>query len=42
MNRTDFSNVSSYAAAFAVAVWSTAMIYAVALVPSASNLASVA
>ena len=42
MTRIDLSNLSSYAAALAVAVWSTATIYAVALVPSASSLASVA
>ncbi len=36
MNRFDFSNVSSYAAALAVAIWSTSMIYAAALVPAAS------
>ncbi len=42
MNRFDFSNVSSYAAALVVAIWSTSMIYAAALVPAASSVASVA
>ena len=42
MTRIDLSNLSSYAAAFAVAVWSTSMIYAATLVPAASTLASVA
>ena len=36
MNRFDLSNFSSYAAAIAVAVWSTSMIYAATLVPAAS------
>ncbi len=40
MNRFDLSNVSSYAAALAVAIWSTSMIYAAALVPAASAVAS--
>lgn len=42
MNRFDFSNLSSYAAALAVTVWSTSMIYAATLVPAASSIASVA
>ena len=42
MNRFDFSNLSTYAAAVAVAIWSTSMIYAATLVPAASSVASVA
>lgn len=42
MSRFDFSNVSSFAAALAIAVWSTSMIYAVTLVPAASAISSVA
>ena len=40
MNRFDFSNFSSYAAALAVAVWSTSMIYAATLVPAASAVSA--
>jgi hypothetical protein len=42
VNRFDFSNLSTYAAAVAVAIWSTSMIYAATLVPAASSVASVA
>jgi hypothetical protein len=40
MSRFDFNAVSSYAAALAIAVWSTSMIYAATLVPAASAAAS--
>jgi hypothetical protein len=38
MTRFDFRNVASYAAAIAVTVWSTSMLFAATAVPAMSSL----
>lgn len=38
MTRFDFRNAASYAAAIAVTVWSTSMLFAAAAVPAVSSL----
>lgn len=40
MTRFDFRNLASYAAAAAVTIWSTSMLFAATAVPAVSSIAA--